>query len=172
MYTACVSHGLRATHTPGAQRQPSWTWLSLRTCGGTHTWWRTRGSSWARAGGKGVTDLGQPGSRGREPRASPPSPSRGRGVGGVPVRDGSLERVQWLVGLRQGPRIEHFEKLYTEDIYAGVETTSVLHRTTSVESSLSCTVASTSESRAPARASSPTIVSDCCLCRLCAPSMP
>eukprot|EP00966_Prymnesium_polylepis_P313875 7253268-Prymnesium_polylepis.1 len=84
MYTANVSHGLRATHTPGAQRHGHGCRCAVvvaHTRGGEPE--EARGTGRDREG-RGVTDLGQPGSRGREPRASPPSPSRGRGVGGVP----------------------------------------------------------------------------------------
>eukprot|EP00966_Prymnesium_polylepis_P305439 7058128-Prymnesium_polylepis.1 len=62
MYTACVSHGLRATHTPGAQRHGHGcrcVLVVVHTRGGGPEEARGLGRE-----GRGVTDLGQPGSRG------------------------------------------------------------------------------------------------------------
>eukprot|EP00966_Prymnesium_polylepis_P004220 96588-Prymnesium_polylepis.1 len=62
MYTACVSHGLRATHTPGTQRHGHGCRCVLVVA-------HTRDGEPEEAHGlgregRGVTDLGQPGSRG------------------------------------------------------------------------------------------------------------
>eukprot|EP00966_Prymnesium_polylepis_P267640 6182862-Prymnesium_polylepis.1 len=77
MYTACVLHGLRATLIPGAQRHGHGCRCVLVVA---HT--RRRGGEPEEARvlgreGRGVTDLGQPGSRGPRVSAEPEQGSRG-----------------------------------------------------------------------------------------------